>query len=571
MISRRASGFALLASALAFALSVALASPTLAVAASWPVGVTRVAMDATRVVGPGVYGEAVAGAKAAYPEWGHVSDVVIASGETGALSDAAAASSLCWAYDAPLLLTSRSSLPQVTRDALAEIISANPTVTVHVVGSVSAIPAGRVAQIASVVGTAAVERPWPAADKYSLAAGIAARVREVAAQTGATIPSAALVVDGSSTSHLWDAAAAASVARHTGVPLLYAGRGQVPASTAAALSAAGTPEVVVVGGTGAVSSAMYAKLRASERWSGNSRASTAASVARRGAARGWISLSQVALASTVSNAIVGGSLAGSRGGAVLVTDVARLAHTSWSLLAEHASELSTGYAVGGDSVDGAQLSELRGGPSRPWFTSGSPGRYVGRRATLAGGVGGNVTTVAVFVGGKKARSVDVKPWGRFNISSVAMPGSSGKVSVVASNPDGGDSTVSRTVHRLKYPYPTCIVIDKSQFKLYWVKNNRLVRAFPIAVGRLGMETPPATWKILAKYHTSPGSVYGPRKMRLFRHRGGRWVFSRYGIHGTNQPWVIGSKASHGCIRMYNRDVLKLFPLVKLGTIVVTRE
>ena len=87
-----------------------------------------------------------------------------------------------------------------------------------------------------------------------------------------------------------------------------------------------------------------------------------------------------------------------------------------------------------------------------------------------------------------------------------------------------------------------------------------------------METPaPATWKILAKYHTSPGSVSGPRKMRLFRQRGSRFVFSRYGIHGTNQEWVIGTKASHGCIRMYNRDVLKLFPQVPMGTMVYTRR
>ncbi len=125
---------------------------------------------------------------------------------------------------------------------------------------------------------------------------------------------------------------------------------------------------------------------------------------------------------------------------------------------------------------------------------------------------------------------------------------------------------------MKYPSATCIVIDKSDYKLYWVKHNRLVRAYPIAIGRASMETPaPATWKILAKYHTSPGSVYGPRKMRLFRQRGGGYAFTAYGIHGTNQPWVIGTKASHGCIRMYNRDVLKLFPQVPMGTMVYTRQ
>jgi lipoprotein-anchoring transpeptidase ErfK/SrfK len=146
------------------------------------------------------------------------------------------------------------------------------------------------------------------------------------------------------------------------------------------------------------------------------------------------------------------------------------------------------------------------------------------------------------------------------------------VRVEATNPDSMAGSTSRSVKRLKYPSATCIVIDKSDFRLYWVKDNSLVKSYPIAIGRASLETPaPATWKILAKYHTSPGSVYGPRKMRLFRQRGRHFVFSRYGIHGTNQPWVIGTKASHGCIRMYNRDVLDLFPHVALGTMVYTRR
>jgi lipoprotein-anchoring transpeptidase ErfK/SrfK len=54
-------------------------------------------------------------------------------------------------------------------------------------------------------------------------------------------------------------------------------------------------------------------------------------------------------------------------------------------------------------------------------------------------------------------------------------------------------------------------------------------------------------------------------------RGYRYVFTAYAIHGTNQEWVIGTQASHGCIRMYNRDVRELFPQVPLGTMVITRE
>ncbi|TLM88631.1 MAG: L,D-transpeptidase [Actinobacteria bacterium] len=120
-----------------------------------------------------------------------------------------------------------------------------------------------------------------------------------------------------------------------------------------------------------------------------------------------------------------------------------------------------------------------------------------------------------------------------------------------------------------------MVIDKSEFRLYWVRDGMLVKTYPIAHGRKAGWTPSRTWRIDAKYHTAPGSVYGPRKMRLFKQvrtaAGYRYVRTAYGVHGTNQPWVIGTMASHGCIRMYNRDVLELFPQVPMGTMVVTRD
>jgi lipoprotein-anchoring transpeptidase ErfK/SrfK len=106
-----------------------------------------------------------------------------------------------------------------------------------------------------------------------------------------------------------------------------------------------------------------------------------------------------------------------------------------------------------------------------------------------------------------------------------------------------------------------------------VKSEQLVAVYRIADGRHDC-TPCRTWKILAKYKTNPRGLYGPRKMRLFKRVGKpghyHWVSTRYAIHGTNQPWVIGTQASHGCIRMYNTDVLKLWPQVPLGTYVVTR-
>ena len=44
--------------------------------------------------------------------------------------------------------------------------------------------------------------------------------------------------------------------------------------------------------------------------------------------------------------------------------------------------------------------------------------------------------------------------------------------------------------------------------------------------------------------------------------------SFYRIHGTNAPWSIGSRATSGCIRMVNDDVIDLYNRVKVGTKVV---
>lgn len=40
--------------------------------------------------------------------------------------------------------------------------------------------------------------------------------------------------------------------------------------------------------------------------------------------------------------------------------------------------------------------------------------------------------------------------------------------------------------------------------------------------------------------------------------------SMYRIHGTDAPWTIGSAASKGCVRMFNQDVLDLYPRVRVG-------
>lgn len=137
---------------------------------------------------------------------------------------------------------------------------------------------------------------------------------------------------------------------------------------------------------------------------------------------------------------------------------------------------------------------------------------------------------------------------------------------------GGTAQFTPRPTPFSYPWRTYIVVDKSDYRLYWVKDKVLVKSYPVAHGRKWTYTPHRVWRIDAKYRSS--GVYGPRKMRLFKavrtSRGTRYLFTAYNIHGTNNPASIGTMASAGCIRMYNRDVLDLFPRVPLGTMVVTR-
>jgi len=103
-----------------------------------------------------------------------------------------------------------------------------------------------------------------------------------------------------------------------------------------------------------------------------------------------------------------------------------------------------------------------------------------------------------------------------------------------------------------------ISVDVVQKILTLTLGNDVVATFPVAVGKPQTPTPLGDWKIVLKT-VNPGGPFGARWMRL------SITFGGYGIHGTNNPASIGKAASHGCIRMFNEDVIKLYDLVPVGT------
>jgi lipoprotein-anchoring transpeptidase ErfK/SrfK len=113
-----------------------------------------------------------------------------------------------------------------------------------------------------------------------------------------------------------------------------------------------------------------------------------------------------------------------------------------------------------------------------------------------------------------------------------------------------------------------IIVSIPDRKLAVMEDDRLLRVFETAVGAPKSPSPTGTYKIINSI-TDPtwytkGKIVPPGKCNPL---GTRWLglsVKGYGIHGTNVPSSIGRNASHGCIRMRNRDVEELFKMVAVG-------
>jgi lipoprotein-anchoring transpeptidase ErfK/SrfK len=113
-----------------------------------------------------------------------------------------------------------------------------------------------------------------------------------------------------------------------------------------------------------------------------------------------------------------------------------------------------------------------------------------------------------------------------------------------------------------------IVVSIPDRKLAVLEDDRVVKIYQTAVGAPKSPSPVGSFTIVTQipeptWYTK-GRVVPPGKSNPL---GTRWLgLSKkgYGIHGTNAPGSIGRNASHGCIRMRNRDVEELFEMVAAG-------
>ena len=129
--------------------------------------------------------------------------------------------------------------------------------------------------------------------------------------------------------------------------------------------------------------------------------------------------------------------------------------------------------------------------------------------------------------------------------------------------------------------PLRLEISLSKRRLSVFQGEELLHRYPVAVGRSGWETPVGKFKVLQKIHKPDwknpfnGDIIpgGDPENPLGHYWIGFWSDGKnaIGLHGTPNPKSVGRAASHGCVRMYNKDIEELFPKVKSGTpVIVTR-
>ncbi|MDQ3573100.1 MAG: L,D-transpeptidase/peptidoglycan binding protein [Actinomycetota bacterium] len=135
-----------------------------------------------------------------------------------------------------------------------------------------------------------------------------------------------------------------------------------------------------------------------------------------------------------------------------------------------------------------------------------------------------------------------------------------------------------TVDELAAQYPVYLTVDRSSFQLKLWEGLELTKAYTVAIGAVGFETPAGEYAIqnkavdpawsvpdrdwagdLAGTVVPGGTADNPLKARWLG------IYDGAGIHGTDDTGSLGSAASHGCVRMSVSDVVELYDQVPVGT------
>jgi hypothetical protein len=114
-----------------------------------------------------------------------------------------------------------------------------------------------------------------------------------------------------------------------------------------------------------------------------------------------------------------------------------------------------------------------------------------------------------------------------------------------------------------------LVVDRRRLRAtLYDEHAHAIWSAPVGVGRRSLSTPAGHFYVLEKLRAIGSPVYGPFAIgtsayapTLSEWPGGGVV----GIHGTDEPQLIPGRPSHGCVRLRNGDITRLWHMIKLGT------
>ena len=118
------------------------------------------------------------------------------------------------------------------------------------------------------------------------------------------------------------------------------------------------------------------------------------------------------------------------------------------------------------------------------------------------------------------------------------------------------------------PYRITVSLGRHRITL-WKAGRAIIRQ-PAGVGRSVLPTPAGTYYIVELLkQPDPNGVYGPYAFGLSAYSNVLFSFGggpgQIGLHGTNEPGLLGTSVSHGCIRVANALITRLARILPLGT------
>jgi hypothetical protein len=327
------------------------------VAASHTIAVSFASADKSVArIGTDMYGTAVALAKKNFPNsFKGVKRLVLASGEAAFHSDPMVAAGLAGAYGAPEMLVGAKTIPASVTSAIKSMPKG---VKISVVGNESAVSHAVLVNLAKIKGVGSVDRVG-GADRYAVAANVARKMNMI---LGAQMPKIGLIADGAKSNSLYDVLDGSVLSNHKHFALLLTNDAAVPAVTTSAINSIGLTDLYVLGSTSAVPDAARITLGIdpSKRIGGPRHYETAALIADRAVAEGWLGRANVGFTARLTPALTAGAFMGSKNGAILYTLTSSIPTVTSSYLTTNHYLIGAGYVLGNTAnIDAATRASLQ--------------------------------------------------------------------------------------------------------------------------------------------------------------------------------------------------------------------